>query len=313
MSPTKQRRQNAYLMSSSPITIKHTKSGAQFTIYPYGAHVTSIKTTEGKELLFLSKDAILDGSKAIRGGIPLCFPQFGQPDKSMPQHGFLRNNYWTEVPNSRFDDDESAGISMELSLKDVVNSRGGKWDTDTKLDAKCTYTVKILPDGFTTTICMYNMGEESFNFQVLLHNYFLVQDRMALNGDICNVKGLDGYNVDDKVSGEKYVCDKPVTIPQQLIIDRVYDPPKETIDLNLKISAGPSHNLSLTASGEVDGKPVSVSGVIWNPHQEKAKAMGDFGDDQYHDMICVEPGLLQDVPLLEGGKQATFTQTIKCL
>jgi len=258
-------------MTSSPITIKHTKSGAQFTIYPYGAHVTSIKTLEGKELLFLSRDAILNGSKAIRGGIPLCFPQFGKPDKGMPQHGFLRNNYWTEVVGSRFDNDESAGISMELSLKDVVNSRGGKWDTDTTLDAKCTYSVKILPDGFTTTICMYNLGEESFNFQVLLHNYFLVQDRMALNGDVCNVKGLEGYNVDDKVSGEKYVCDKPVTIPQKLIIDRVYDPPKDTIDLNLKISAGSSHNLSLTASGEVDGKLVSVSGVVWNPHEEKAK------------------------------------------
>lgn len=300
------------MSTTSPITIKHTKSGAECTIYPYGAHVTSVKTAEGKELLFLSRDAILDGSKAIRGGIPLCFPQFGQPDQSMPQHGFLRNNYWTEVLNSRFDN-ESAGISMELSLKDVVNSRGGKWDTNTKLDAKCTYTVKILPDGFTTTICMANLGEESFNFQVLLHNYFLVQDRMALNGELCNVKGLEGYNVDDKVSGEKYTCDKPVTIPQKLIIDRVYDPPKKTIDLNLTISAGPSNNLSLNASGEVDGKPVNVSGVIWNPNEQKAQAMGDFGSDQYHDMICCEPGLLTNVPLLEGGKQATFTQTVKCL
>jgi len=41
--------------------------------------------------------------------------------------------------------------------------------------------------------------------------------------------------------------------------------------------------------------------------------MGDFGNDQYHDMVCVEPGILTNVPLLEGGKQATFNQTVKCL
>ena len=117
----------------------------------------------------------------------------------MPQHGFLRNNYWKEVDDSRSDDDESAGISMELSLKDVVNSRGGKWGTDTKLDAKCTYTVKINGDGFTTTIVMDNLGEESFDLQVLLHNYFLVHDRTALDGQHCNVQGLEGYSVDDKV------------------------------------------------------------------------------------------------------------------
>ena len=111
---------------TDPITLVHTKSGGQCTIYPFGAHLTSYKTSQGKELLFLSRDAILDGSKAIRGGIPLCFPQFGQPDKSMPQHGFLRNNYWKEVEGSRFDDDEYASISLDLELKDVVNARGGK-------------------------------------------------------------------------------------------------------------------------------------------------------------------------------------------
>ena len=300
------------MASNDPITIKHAKSGAQCTIYPFGAHVTSYKTAAGKELLFISRDAILDGSKAIRGGIPLCFPQFGQPDKSMPQHGFLRNNYWKECDGSRFDDDESAGISMELDLKDVVNSRGGKWDLDTKLDAKCTYTIKINGNGFTTTICMENLGEEAYDFQVLLHNYFLVQERLALDGTMCNVKGLEGYSVSDKVSGEDYVLGAdPVTIPE-IIIDRVYTHQKDKMDLDLTITSGPKNNISLTASGEVDGTPVVVSGVVWNPHEEKTKAMGDFGDDQYQDMICVEPGLLTGNKL-EGGKKATFTQVITCL
>lgn len=253
------------------------------------------------------------GSKAIRGGIPLCFPQFGQPDMAMPQHGFLRNNYWTEVSGSRFDGDENAGISFELALKDVVNARGGKWGADTTLDAKCTYTVKIDGTGFATTIVMENLGEEAWDFQVLLHNYFLVHGRAALDGEKCNVKGLEGYTVSDKVSGKEYVLGAdPVTIPE-VIIDRVYDPPQGTVDLSLTVTAGPSNNLSLTATGDVDGTKVPVSGVVWNPHEINAKGMGDFGDDQFVDMICVEPGLLSNVPTLEAGKKATFSQTITCL
>lgn len=302
---------------SDPINIKHSKSGAQCTIYPFGAHLTSYQTGSGKELIFLSRDAILDGSKAIRGGIPLCFPHFGpDPGKDMPQHGFLRNNAWKEVSGGRFDDDASAGTVLELHLKDVVNSRGsssGRWGADTELDAKCTYTVKINGDGFSTTISMDNTGEKSWDFQVLLHNYFLVQNRMALDGEKCNVRGLEGYTVSDKVSGDEYVLGAdPVTIPE-IIIDRVYNPPKDKLDLNLTIAAGPSNNLSLTASGEVDGTKVAVSGVVWNPHEKNAKGMGDFGDDQYVDMICVEPGLLSDIPILEGGKKASFTQAVKCL
>ena len=61
-------------MSTAPVTITHGASGAACTVYPFGAHVTSYKTASGRELLFLSRDAKLDGTKAIRGGIPLCFP-----------------------------------------------------------------------------------------------------------------------------------------------------------------------------------------------------------------------------------------------
>jgi glucose-6-phosphate 1-epimerase len=73
------------------------------------------------------------------------------------------------------------------------------------------------------------------------------------------------------------------------------------------------NTLSLSACGEVDGKKVCVSGVVWNPYKDNAKAMADFGDDQYVDMICVEPGLLSGVPTVEKGKKASFTQTVKCL
>ena len=203
---------------------------------------------------------------------------------------------------------------MELALKDVINSRGGKWDVGTTLDAKCTYSVKITDSGFETSIVMENTGSEAWDFQILFHTYYGVTDRKALNGALCNVVGLEGYTVTDKVTGEKdYVLGSdPVTVPEGCI-DRVHTPPSGKLDLNVTIAAGPGNKLSLTAYGDVDGTKVPVSGVVWNPNKEKAEGMGDFGNDQYQDMICVEPGLLSDVPVLEGGKKATFTQVISSL
>jgi len=67
-------------------------SGAICEIYKFGANVTRFCSASGRDVLWVSKSAKLDGSKAIRGGIPIAFPQFGQPDQRMPQHGFARNN-----------------------------------------------------------------------------------------------------------------------------------------------------------------------------------------------------------------------------
>ena len=235
------------------------------------------------------------------------------PSNSYPQHGFLRNNYWSIVEGSEFDNDKGAGISMQLKLKDVIHSRGGKWDADTNLDCKCIFSVTINANSMTNTLTMVNTGTEAFDFQALLHTYYLVGERKALDGSVCNVIGLEGYSVSDKVSGQNYILgSEPVTIPKQ-IIDRVYTPPEGKVDLEVTVTAGPGNSIALKASGEVDGKPVPVSGVVWNPNEINAKMMGDFGDDQYVDMICVEPGLLNNVPLLQGGKSASCTQVMTCL
>lgn len=294
------------------VLITHTKSGANCVLHKFGSHILSYQTGSGKPLIMLSKDAIMDGSTAIRGGIPLCFPQFGQPDKSYPQHGFLRKNKWRVVEGSKFDADDAAGISLELELKDVTEARGdGTWGNDTGLNVKCIFTVKIDGNSMNNTLAMENLGTEAFDFQVLLHTYYLVAMGKALDNQLCNVTGFEGYLVDDKVSEETYTqSSDPVTIPDS-IIDRVYSPPEGKIDLNLTIAAGVNNLVELKAHGSVDGKKVPVSGVVWNPHKIKAEAMGDFGSDQYNDMICVEPGLLANViPKLEGSKTAIFTQVM---
>lgn len=140
----------------------------------------------------MSRDAKMDGSKAIRGGVPLVFPQFGQPDKSMPQHGFLRVNNWTADETSAFDTAESAGITFSLGLKDVNAARGGIWDEQTLFDCQCLYHVSIDGTKLTTTLEIQNTGEKLFNFQTLLHTYYLVDGKQAMDGTNCYVKGLEG-------------------------------------------------------------------------------------------------------------------------
>jgi glucose-6-phosphate 1-epimerase len=268
--------------------------------------------------LFLSRDAKLDGSKAIRGGVPLVFPQFGQPDKSMPQHGFLRVTFWTVDKSSIYDLPDSAGVTYMLDLKDVKNARGGAWDVETtKYDCKLFYHIKIDGKSFTTELEIQNTGTVEFPFQTLLHTYYVVDDKAALDSKQCNVTGLAGYSVDDKISKTTYIHEEskdPIIIDGE--IDRVYNPPPPSTQtsnyknngVNVIVAVGGGNTMKVSATGEVDGESVAVSCVVWNPHIEKAEGMSDFTNDQYHEMICVEPGLLAG-ETLRPGKKAALTVT----
>lgn len=301
---------------SSPLpktTITHSKSGATAELYPIGATVTSFKTSKGRELIFLSRLAKLDGSKAVRGGIPLVFPQFAHPDKSMPQHGFFRTNLWTIDTSTAYDHDDKAGIHCTLTLSQVSKSRGGKWDVDkTDFDFAADYHVQITADTLTTVLTITNTGSTAFPFQTLKHTYFQVQGHEATNGETTNVTGLAGYSVEDKITNEEYVQDDtPIVFDKN--VDRIYTPPADKPSVEAVVNTGGGTSIVVGGTGTVNGQSVPVSCVVWNPFAEKAAAMSDFGDDQYNDMVCVEPGIIQNVPDLEAGQACVFTQTVKGL
>lgn len=283
-------------------------------IHAFGACLLSYKTggADSRECIFLSRDAKLDGSKAIRGGTPLVFPQFGQPDKSMPQHGFLRTNFWEVDQSSAYDNLEGAGINFTLDLKDVKSSRGGAWGEDTQYDCCFLYSVKIDAKTITTKLEITNKGDKKFAFQTLLHTYYLVDGKAALDGSKCYVKGLEGYLVADKVSCSEYTCGSdPIVI--EGLTDRVYTPQAGKNIVDVTVGVGEGKTLKITASGTCGDKILPVSCVVWNPNKEKAAGMSDFGDDQYHEMICVEPGILGNTASLEAGESASLTQTTEML
>lgn len=303
-------------------TLTHTASGACCQIHETGATVLSYKDSSTKEWLFLSRDAVLDGRKAVRGGIPLVFPIFGpSPDGStMPQHGFARVNKWTfnEASSSATDTAESASCIYTLDSGTAVAGRGtgNPWEAGGSVlaSAQLLLKVEIGASQLKTTLTMTNTGESSssgcFDFQALQHTYLAVDEHAANNGDQCWVQGLEGYTctdkVDDSKTGAVHGKDNIVLVGE---VDRVYAPPNGKNECKVKVGVGSGRTLQLAATAVVNGESQPVSTVVWNPAAAKAAAMGDFGSDQFVSMICVEPGLLSAASL-EVGQSAVLEQTL---
>ena len=193
----------------------------------------------------------------------------------------MRNNLWKLAEKSQYDTADSAGIAYSLALKDVANARGGVWaEGSSTYDCTCVFTVDITATKMTTTLEIQNTGTTSFDFQTLQHTYFLVDDHAAMDASQCYVKGLQGYMCSDKITKKEEFEweDETVTIPG--LTDRVYSPPPGKDVVEVTIGVGKSHTISMSAKGTVADKAVPVACVVWNPHEEKAAAMGDFGDDQ---------------------------------
>eukprot|EP00565_Helicotheca_tamesis_P002006 CAMPEP_0185728842 /NCGR_PEP_ID=MMETSP1171-20130828/4254_1 /TAXON_ID=374046 /ORGANISM="Helicotheca tamensis, Strain CCMP826" /LENGTH=309 /DNA_ID=CAMNT_0028397591 /DNA_START=66 /DNA_END=995 /DNA_ORIENTATION=- len=304
-------------------TITHTKSGASVKIHPYGATIVSFIDGKGRETLFLSKDAVMDGSKPIRGGIPLVFPIFGPADAStgstMPQHGFARRNTWTVKTDSKYDHDEVAGIIYTLSLKDVVAGRGDNnpWSSSqAAIDGTdCMLQFEVILNGttLTTTLSVENTGADSFNLQMLQHTYLRVDGGAALDPSQCFVEHLDNFSIIDQIHPEKSgsLCNDTVTLIPNEATDKIFQHPEADHPvLKVSVGVGSGKKICLEAAAMIAESPVPVNCVVWNPHAEKAAAMSDFGNEQYKDMICVEPGMIGHQPLLQPGKKAQLTQIL---
>jgi glucose-6-phosphate 1-epimerase len=297
-------------------TVTHTASGASCRVHELGATILSYRSGD-KEPLFLSSAAVLDGSKAIRGGIPICFPIFGPPkdtDSTMPQHGFARVSTWnlTRI----YDEPKLAGATYTLDLADVTAGRGenNPWSVQRSqqdgTDCRLTYDIEIRPDSLVCRLQMENTGKKTFEFQALLHNYFAVAHHAATDPQQTSVRGLIGYTIQDKVSGQSGHLSTADMITIQGEVDRVYLAPADRSAVQATVMVGSKHVIPIVAAADIDSEVSRVSCVVWNPGPTKAAGMSDFGNDEYHDMICVEPGMIGDNQALVPGQRATLMQTI---
>ncbi|PGH12469.1 hypothetical protein AJ79_04213 [Helicocarpus griseus UAMH5409] len=282
-------------------------TGESVIVNLFGATVISWKLANGEEQLFLSDKAALDGSKPIRGGIPLVFPVFGPPPKdhptsTLPQHGFARNSYWEFLGKSTSESEGQDGdSSVKLDFGLSTGMLSDKFKSDWPHDFGLVYSVTLSKTGLGTSLQVQNKGAQPFDFQVLLHSYFRVQDVSKIR--ILNLK--DKTYVDKVLNASTHTESSPaLEITQET--DRVYqslDPKVPIVIANADDNNSPIFSVSRESLNDV---------VVWNPWIEKAKGMADFGPDVgYKNMICVEAGSVIGWQTLEAGDSWEGGQTVK--
>lgn len=172
-------------------------SGDAVTVYLHGATVTSWKSSDGDEKIFLSTASALDGSAAIRGGIPVVFPNFGSPPKEgqtsqMPSHGFARNSTWSF--DSSVPQDDGSGVALKFLLDSASLSADyqAKWP----YSAKLAYTVNLTQDNLNVHFSVENTDTEAIDFQFLLHTYLTVPVSYTIPTVESNAQSTDQPNTE---------------------------------------------------------------------------------------------------------------------
>ncbi|KAJ5810196.1 uncharacterized protein N7503_002414 [Penicillium pulvis] len=280
-------------------------TGESVAIHLYGATVTSWKAN-GQEQLFLSKKAHLDGSKPIRGGIPLVFPVFGPPPQNhvtspLPQHGFARNSNWEYLGKSSAEAADNQGdqaVKLDFGLSHTMLSEEFRkaWPYEFGL----VYSVTLTKTSLQTQLQVRNEGTQNFEFQVLMHTYLNIADISAIR-----VKNLESKTYIDKTREATTHTETSPALAITGETDRVYQNLDPSVPIIVSSAADDQPLFSITREALADV-------VVWNPWIEKAKGMADFGPDEaYKNMICVEAGSVSGWQTIEAGDSWEGGQTIK--
>jgi len=229
----------------------------------HGAHVTSYTPAGEVPVLWMSEKSLFAPGEAVRGGIPVCWPWFGpDPAGKFGGHGFARVSEWRVVETTQSPAGKSS-VTLELTEQDVDKKFAPQ-------PFKLQYTV-TLGTALMAALKIFNTSDEVLNYSGALHSYFNVADASALQ-----IEGLNDCAYADKVLNVDAVQNGNVVIDRE--IDRVY---RNTSGIVRIIDPVFKRVIKVAKSG-------STSTVVWNPWVEKSKRMADFGDEEYHTMVCVE-------------------------
>ena len=257
--------------------------GASAVISLLGGQVLSWITPDGRERLFLSDKAVFDGSVAIRGGIPVCWPQFAALG-DLPKHGFVRTRPW-QVAAERCGDDYAL---LTLAIEDDEATRA-LWPHAFRLEL----TLMLEDDRIDLELSVSNTGEAPFSFTGALHTYL----RVTQVEDVA-LEGLYGHHYRDAATGDKVIRDSGTAVMVEAEINRVYRDVKRP----QLLQAG---NLSLGIQSQ-DFPDV----VVWNPWVDKCGALADMPADGWRHMLCVEAAVAETPVLVPAGEEWYGRQTL---
>ena len=258
-----------------------TPDGARATVALDGGHVTSwTPAAEHEDRLFVSARSFYGSGCAIRGGIPVIFPQFG-PFGSLTQHGFARRCRWTVVECA-----EAATDHALLRLADSADTLA-QWPHAFNVDL----SIAIGGQTLTVAITVRNTDVSDFAFTAAFHPYFAVREAFATH-----VEGLSGCRYRDSLRDNHLFDEAAPALAITGPLDRIYyDAP----DRLVIVDSGRS--LIVEKHGFPDA-------VVWNPGIEGTRSRADFAEGEEHRMLCVEAAAIQHPIVLAPGESWTGTQ-----
>ena len=278
----------AVMAASNGVSLIFTISaedGSTAQVHSQGAHLTSWKGTSGDERLYTSPAAVYKEGVAIRGGVPLIFPAFG--NNQWQTHGVARNKQFKcvcieggrgmFVQEYRNDDPVFPDLNCDLLITVDVS------DAKLLLGARVVNHKEI------------DSGKEFSAFQFAFHTYFKFSDVENVE-----LSGFDGVPFFDSLLQDKEIVNPGETRLIRCEIDRQYR----------NVAAGRSFSIldNGFAPGRARKTVVSGSGsmpdvVLWNPWIEKNMRLTDLEKpDGYRKFVCIEHAVIdKKIPLSKTG------------
>ncbi len=250
-----------------------------------GGHLFHYQQRDKKPLLWLSDKSLFQTGKAIRGGIPLCWPWFGKPstDSTLPQHGFARISVF-ELLESSEPDEETTELLLQLRSSTETLTL---WPYQFQLLLHIT-----IGPALTVSLTTRNCDTESFTITSALHSYFAVSYISYVS-----IEGFNQTEYWDALTGETKTQKGTIRISEE--VDRVY---QKTSSPFLLLDR--DRTIMIVTEG-------SNSAVVWNPWKDKSMKMADMEDDAYNSMLCIETAnAREDVRTLAPNEEHTLQLTI---
>jgi glucose-6-phosphate 1-epimerase len=263
-------------------------------LYLQGAHLTQWQPTGHEPVLFLSERSFFTPGKAIRGGVPIIWPWFGQrtatpdnPRTDGPSHGFARTSNWTLAFAAIAGDD----LILTLTLGPTETSRALGFD-HFQLAYQLTLGAEL-----RLQLTVANLADTPLHFEEAFHTYFSVGDVLQIS-----LIGLSDTEYLDKT--DNFARKRQSSVPLSLTceIDRPY--------LNTLVPVvlvDPVFHRRIVVD-----KANSKSTVVWNPWSELSATLSDMTPTNWQAMICIETANLADnaITLAPHAAQSMLTHII---
>lgn len=263
-----------------PKIIITTKSSAA-EIYLHGAHVTHFQKNAEPPLIFMSRKSHFKNGEAIRGGVPVIFPWFGNRNGES-SHGFARIAGWQLVKTSAAEN----SVTLQFALPKISGRE--KWN-----NVRTEFVVTVA-DTLTMELTSANEScDETFEIENCLHTYFQIGDIGAIS-----ISGLEKLPFDDFAFGangaRRTAENSLLKITKET--NRVYFDSQNAVEIH-------DEKLKRIICVEKSG---SNSTVVWNPWTTQ-KMPDDLDPAEHSQMVCVESGnVKQNKILLAPGKSSAL-------